>query len=207
MARSRRMKRSGDASAKARAVQVPPFGRSVSTRLEQPRGEPGQPGERRPGRVAAAQALRRAGVEREPLRDVVAGREQELARVLGAALARARDLADDAPAVVELARERGGEQPERARRARVGLAEARAGASSMPKRRLTTKAVWPKPLFVAVSVRCFTHASLPRRMPQSSLRASLRVSGIASRRTPPPASSCCQPASISSQPGADCAAG
>jgi hypothetical protein len=59
----------------------------------------------------------------------------------------------------------------------------------------------------ASSARCRTQTSLPRRMPQFSSKASLKVVGMLSRRAPPPASMCCQPASISSHPGADSAAG
>ncbi len=49
----------------------------------------------------------------------------------------------------------------------------------MPKRRFRTRLVSPKPLFSPASERCRTQASLPRRMPQSGSKASLKVSGIA----------------------------
>ena len=45
------------------------------------------------------------------------------------------------------------------------------------------------------------------RMPQSGEKASLKVVGTLSRRLPAAPWSCCRPASISSQPGAESAAG
>ena len=75
---------------------------------------------------APARRLRAAPASRtRRFRDVVARRDEQLARRIGAVLRRPRDLADDAPMLVERARQRGRAEELRATRPGVVRAESR----------------------------------------------------------------------------------